>query len=255
MAVSCVAARFDAAGGASDAPPASLRRRTTPCRFRFEDASSRHIMPAFPDPHFPKVRMGLPGWRRTPLSVCRSDTTRAVPLAARRSRPLDGGPSFSFGNRAYRALWAVAWFALASWTPPFLHGWRLFVLRLFGARVAPGARVYSSARIWDPRHLALDAYACIGPRVDCYAMAPISLGRYAIVSQDAVLCGGTHDVDDPGFQLTTKPIVIGERAWVAAGPSSARACRSARGRCWERARSRSQISRRGQSMWEIRRDE
>ena len=152
------------------------------------------------------------------MSVCRSDTTRAVPLAARRSRPLDGGPSFSFGNRASRALWTFAWLALASWTPPFLHGWRLFVLRLFGARVAPGARVYSSARIWDPRHLALDAYACIGPRVDCYAMAPISLGRYAIVSQDAVLCGGTHDVDDPDFQLTTKPIVIGERAWVAARP-------------------------------------
>ncbi len=146
---------------------------------------------------------------------CRDE--QATPLAASRSRPLEGGPSFSFGNRAYRALWAVAWFALASWTPPFLHGWRLLVLALFGARVASGAQVYSSVRIWVPRHLAVGAHACLGPRVDCYAMAPISIGRYAIVSQDAVLCAGTHDIDDPDLQLTTMPIVIGERAWVAAG--------------------------------------
>jgi putative colanic acid biosynthesis acetyltransferase WcaF len=161
--------------------------------------------------------MVRPARGRTPLRVFRSDKTRTVPLAAGRSRSLEGGPSFSFGNRAYRALWSVVWLALASWTPPFLHPWRLFVLRLFGARVARGARVYSSVRIWDPRHLAVGAYACLGPRVDCYAMAPISLGRYVIVSQDAVLCAGTHDIDDADFQLTTKPIVIGERAWVAAG--------------------------------------
>ena len=120
------------------------------------------------------------------------------------------------------------------------------MLRLFGAHAESGARVYPSARIWDPRHLALDAYACLGPRVDCYAMAPISLGRYAIVSQDATLCAGTHDIDDPDFQLTTKPIVIGERAWVVRAPSLARACRSARGQCWGRGQSPSQISHPGQ---------
>jgi putative colanic acid biosynthesis acetyltransferase WcaF len=48
-------------------------------------------------------------------------------------------------------------------------------------------------------------------------MAPISLGGFAIVSQDAVLCAGTHDIDDANFQLVAKSIVIGERAWVAAG--------------------------------------
>jgi len=47
-------------------------------------------------------------------------------------------------------------------------------------------------------------------------MAPISLGSYALVSQGAYLCAGTHDVDDPNFQLVTKPILIGNNAWVAA---------------------------------------
>jgi putative colanic acid biosynthesis acetyltransferase WcaF len=42
------------------------------------------------------------------------------------------------------------------------------------------------------------------------------LGAYAVISQGAYLCAGTHDVDDPNFQLTTRPISIGERAWIAA---------------------------------------
>jgi putative colanic acid biosynthesis acetyltransferase WcaF len=47
-------------------------------------------------------------------------------------------------------------------------------------------------------------------------MAPVRLGAHALVSQGAVLCAGTHDVDDPNFQLITKPITIGNNAWVAA---------------------------------------
>jgi putative colanic acid biosynthesis acetyltransferase WcaF len=47
-------------------------------------------------------------------------------------------------------------------------------------------------------------------------MARISMGRYALASQGAHLCAGTHDIGDPNFQLRARPIVIGERAWIAA---------------------------------------
>jgi putative colanic acid biosynthesis acetyltransferase WcaF len=114
-------------------------------------------------------------------------------------------------------MWRLSWLWFAAWTPPGMHAWRRALLRLFGARVAHGAHVYPSARIWDPRNLAIGPHGCLGPRVDCYSMAPVSLGAHAIVSQDAVLCAGTHDIDDPEFQLVAKSIVIGERAWVAAG--------------------------------------
>jgi len=48
-------------------------------------------------------------------------------------------------------------------------------------------------------------------------MAQITIGANAIVSQDAELCAGTHDVEDPDFQLVAKPIVIGDHTWIAAG--------------------------------------
>jgi putative colanic acid biosynthesis acetyltransferase WcaF len=139
-----------------------------------------------------------------------------TPLSTARSNPLQGGPSFSFSNRLFRAVWSVVWFVFASWTPPLLHSWRRFLLRRFGAKIAESALVYGSARIWYPPNLEMAEHSCLGPRVNCYCMGKISLGAYALASQGAHLCAGAHDIDDPYFQLTTKPITIGARAWIAA---------------------------------------
>jgi putative colanic acid biosynthesis acetyltransferase WcaF len=43
------------------------------------------------------------------------------------------------------------------------------------------------------------------------------MGPYALVSQDAELCAGTHDIDDDYFQLVARPITLGRRSWIAAG--------------------------------------
>lgn len=133
-----------------------------------------------------------------------------------RRKPSEGGPSFSLGHRLYRAAWVVAWTLLAAWTPPFFNPWRRVVLRLFGARIAATARVHASVRIWYPANLEMGEQACLGPRVDCYAMAKITLGPYSLASQGAHLCAGTHDIDDPDFTLRTEPISIGPKAWIAA---------------------------------------
>lgn len=138
------------------------------------------------------------------------------PLDAQAARPWDGGPSFSLGNRLYRAVWTGTWALLASWTPAPFKGWRRFLLKLFGARLERGANIYASARIWSPRNLQMGEFAAVGPRANIYSMAPIVIGSHAIISQGAHLCAGTHDVDDPHFQLRAKPIKIGARAWIAA---------------------------------------
>jgi putative colanic acid biosynthesis acetyltransferase WcaF len=48
-------------------------------------------------------------------------------------------------------------------------------------------------------------------------MARITLGAYAVVSQDAALCAGTHEIDEPAMQLVVKPIRLGAHSWIAAG--------------------------------------
>ncbi len=78
------------------------------------------------------------------------------------------------------------------------------------------ADVRGSARVWFPPHLIMDDGALIGPRVNCYNMAMISLGPGALVSQGAHLCAGSHDISSPVFQLTARPISLGRKVWVAA---------------------------------------
>ena len=119
-------------------------------------------------------------------------------------------------NRVVRAVWSLTWALLAAWTPAPLHRWRILLLRLFGADVDWTASVYGSARIWYPRNLRIAARGCLGRRAICYSMAPITIGRDAVVSQGVHLCAGAHDVDHEDFPLRIRPIVIGERAWVAA---------------------------------------
>jgi len=90
------------------------------------------------------------------------------------------------------------------------------MLRLFGARVAPHARVHSSVRIEAPWNLDLGAYSAVGDGAILYALGPVCIGARATVSQRAHLCAGTHDWRRPDRPLQTPPIVIGDDAWVCA---------------------------------------
>lgn len=143
-------------------------------------------------------------------------TGKAKILDARESRSYLNGPSFSLGNRVQRALFIVVWALAASWTPRQLAPWRRLLLRAFGATMGAGSDVRGSAKVWYPPNLVMHERALIGPRVNCYNMGMITLERGAMVSQDANLCGGTHNFDDPHFQLVAREIRIGAQAWVCA---------------------------------------
>lgn len=161
-----------------------------------------------------------------------------------RFRPLGAGPPFPARNKAERAAWRAAWLLLARWTPPPLFVWRALLLRLFGAEIGPGARIYGSVSVWLPRNLSVREGAIVGPGVILYNQGRISIGPRAVISQRAHLCASSHDPSDPGFALTLRPIEIGEACWVAAdafvGPGVTMqpgAVLGARGALFEDARS------------------
>lgn len=138
------------------------------------------------------------------------------PLSAEAARSAAGGPSFSLANRLMRVLWGISWLCLARWTPPPLHNWRRLILRLFGAKVGKGTRIYSSVNIWLPANLQIGSGSVLGPRVRCYNQGRITIGNHVTVSQDASLCASSHDFSDRHFQLQVRPIVIENHAWIAA---------------------------------------
>lgn len=137
-------------------------------------------------------------------------------LNAAETNPREGGATFPLKNRLERLMWSLVWNGLGIWTPVPFHAWRRALVRLFGGSIAPTAKIYPGVSIWYPRNLELQAFSCLGRRVNCYSMASIVLGPYALVSQGAHLCCGSHDVDDPNFQLFTAGIRIESNAWIAA---------------------------------------
>lgn len=126
------------------------------------------------------------------------------------------GPSFSRSNRFARLIWNIAYLLLFRFTPIPLHGWRSFVLRLFGAKVGTSVHVYPAVRIWAPWNLELKDFAGIANGVNLYSQDRIVVGRKTVISQGTHLCTGTHDYSIDGFPLYTKPIIIGDEVWLAA---------------------------------------
>jgi len=141
--------------------------------------------------------------------------TKTYILDASENDTFAGAPSFSLRHRLLRAAFGVTWFLLARWTPPPFHRWRVMLLNLFGAKIHSTVRLYSSVRVWYPPNLEMGRQSVLGREVICYCMDKITIGERAIISQRAHLCGGTHIVDDPNFQLITKPIIIGAKSWIA----------------------------------------
>lgn len=140
----------------------------------------------------------------------------SMPLDAGRTSPLAGGASFSLSNRLSRVVWGLAWLCLARWTPPPMHKWRRIVLRCFGARIAPSARIHASVKIWLPANLSVGPDSLVGPGAKLYNQGHIAIGRRTVISQGAYVCASSHDIRDPNFQLVLRPIVIGDNCWIAA---------------------------------------
>ena len=97
-----------------------------------------------------------------------------------------------------------------------MHGWRLFLLRRFGADVHGSARIAPSVRIDFPWNLVVARGVDIahGAIVNC--MGAVRIGEGTRVSQYAHLCAGTHDYRSPRMPIVRSPITIGSDVWIAA---------------------------------------
>jgi putative colanic acid biosynthesis acetyltransferase WcaF len=130
-------------------------------------------------------------------------------------------PAFSFRDRLRRLNWNICWAILYRTSPRPLHSWRSFLLRMFGAQMGPNCHFYPKSKVWAPWNLICADQVTAGDGVEIYNPAPITLGSHAILSQEAYLCGATHDYDDPAFPLIAYAMTIGPYAWVCARASVA----------------------------------
>ena len=122
--------------------------------------------------------------------------------------------NLGFALRIERLLWLLVYFLFFRFSPNILFVYRIWLLRLFGAKIAAGAHIYPNCSIWLPRNLVMHANSCIGPRTIIYNVSLIEIGQNAIVSQGCHLCTASHDFEGD-FGLISAPIYIGDNAWVS----------------------------------------
>jgi len=125
-------------------------------------------------------------------------------------------PAFPLRLRVLRFVWLICWSIFYRFSPRPFHAWRAMLLRLFGAKMGPRCHFYPTSRVWAPWNLACEDQVTAGDQAEIYNPAPIRLGSHAILSQNAYLCGATHDFDDPAFPLIAYAMEVGPYAWVCA---------------------------------------
>lgn len=124
--------------------------------------------------------------------------------------------SFPLGNRLLRFLWGIVYTTLFRLSPRPFHAWRNFLLRCFGAVLGRGCHIYPKARIWAPWNLTCGDVVAVADEAIIYNPERVQLGSHSTISQQAYLCGASHDPNHPAFPLVAAPINVGAYAWVCA---------------------------------------
>ena len=120
-----------------------------------------------------------------------------------------------FSQRIYRLAWNLTYIVFFRYTPSFiLHKWRVFLLKLFGARIGIGCKISSSVRVWLPFNLELGDYVALDSDVFIYNVDTISIGSKSAISFNSCLCTGTHNIKSLLRPLASSPINIGNHVWI-----------------------------------------
>jgi putative colanic acid biosynthesis acetyltransferase WcaF len=119
-------------------------------------------------------------------------------------------------DRLRRVVWSFVYSLLFRFSPRPLHAWRSFLLRCFGAKLGSNCHIYPKTRVWAPWNLVCGDVVAIGDEVIVYNPRLITLGSHSTISQQAYLCGATHDYDRAEFPMVSSPITVGAYAWVCA---------------------------------------
>jgi len=98
---------------------------------------------------------------------------------------------------------------------PF-SSFKVFLLRLFGAKIGKKVRIKPGVTIKYPWFLAIGDYCWIGENVWIDNLGMITIGNNVCLSQGCLLLTGNHDYSKPGFDLVVKGIILEEGVWIGA---------------------------------------
>lgn len=124
-------------------------------------------------------------------------------------------PNFRGRNSFICQAWWLVQSLLFSTSPQFLYGWRVLLLRLFGAKIGKNVIIRPSVKITYPWKLSIGDNSWVGDYVDLYTLGEINIGKNTVISQRSYICTGSHDFTKKDFPIYARTINIHDSVWIA----------------------------------------
>lgn len=100
-------------------------------------------------------------------------------------------------------------------TPKFMHSWRVFVYRLFDAKIGKDVKISSSAKLLYPWNIKIGNYCWIGDNVELYSVDKIIIGNNVAFAHNVFVATAAHDIYKTTFDTIKQPIVIEDEVWIS----------------------------------------
>lgn len=118
------------------------------------------------------------------------------------------------GNSIKRILWfGIGHIFINSYFPSPIFI-KIFILKLFGAKIAANVVIKPKVNIKYPWKLSIGQNSWIGEDVWIDNLDEITIGSDVCISQGAILQTGSHDFKSETFDLLIKPIILEDGVWI-----------------------------------------
>ena len=120
------------------------------------------------------------------------------------------------GNAFKRLLWLYVNALVFKTSILPISGFKVFLLRLFGAKIGKNVTIKPCVNIKYPWFLTVGDETWIGENVWIDSLVMITIGSNVCLSQGAVLLTGSHNYKKTTFDLITGNVVLEDGAWIGA---------------------------------------
>lgn len=120
-------------------------------------------------------------------------------------------------------VWNLVYQYLFRTSPKFLRWWRIFILRLFGAKIGKMCFVAPTAFITRPWDFEMGYFSGIDD--NCYIIPPVKIGDRVAIANNCHLIAGGHNIWTRSFEQEFKSIEVGNCAFLCCGVYVSMGCK------------------------------
>jgi putative colanic acid biosynthesis acetyltransferase WcaF len=97
-----------------------------------------------------------------------------------------------------------------------ISGTKVFLLKIFGAKLGTGVVIKPSVNIKYPWKLQVGNHSWIGEEVWIDNLSDVIIGNNVTLSQGALLLTGSHEHTKQTFDFISSPIILEDGVWIGA---------------------------------------